>query len=167
MEMLKIDPWNALFIVINLLVLCVLMRIFLFKPLMGVLEKRDKLIKDDLSNAAEAKKKAAAILKEHEDSMASVKEESAALLSQAKERAGNEYDRIVGSAKEEADRIIEHANEAAQQSYNKAVAGAEGHITELAIDAAQKLLQKNSNEELNSTLYDSFIEETGEGDDSK
>lgn len=166
MEMLRVDPWNVLFTVINLLVLYVLMRIFLFKPLMGVIEKRNKMINDDLANAKDAKEKAEKMLKEHQEQIAGVKDEAANMLADAKKRARGEYDRIVMDANSHAERIITQANETAQQTLDKALAGAEEHISELAIDAAQKLLEKSSNDKLNSSLYDSFLEESGESDDS-
>ena len=167
MEMLRIVPSSVIFTVINLLVLTVRMKLFLFKPIMNVIEKRDKMIKDDLSQAQESMEKAQRMLKEHEEQMAAVKDDAANLLADAKKRARGEYDRIVADASEQAARIVSQADETARQTVDKAISGAEGHITELAAEAARKLLEQSSSAELNSSLYDSFLAEAGESDDGE
>lgn len=48
--MLSLD-WNLLITVINLVIFYVLLRIFLFKPVNNIIEKREKLIADRLSDA--------------------------------------------------------------------------------------------------------------------
>ena len=167
MEMLRIVPSSVIFTVINLLVLTVLMKIFLFKPIMNVIEQRDKMIKDDLAQARESKEKAQRMLKEHEERMAAVKDDAANLLADAKKRARGEYDRIVADASEQAARIVSQADETARQTVDKAISGAEGHISELAAEAARKLLEQSSGAELNRSLYDSFLVEAGEGNDGE
>lgn len=167
MEMLRIVPSSVIFTVINLLVLTVLMKLFLFKPIMNVIEKRDKMINDDLAQAQESMEKAQRMLKEHEEQMAAVKDDAANLLADAKKRARGEYDRIVADASEQAARIVSQADETARQTVDKAISGAEGHITELAAEAARKLLEQSSSAELNSSLYDSFLAEAGESDDGE
>lgn len=167
MEMLRIVPSSVIFTVINLLVLTVLMKIFLFKPIMNVIEQRDKMIKDDLAQARESKEKAQRMLKEHEERMAAVKDDAANLLADAKKRARGEYDRIVADASEQAARIVSQADETARQTVDKAISGAEGHISELAAEAARKLLEQSSGAELNRSLYDSFLAEAGEGNDGE
>ena len=167
MEMLGIVPSSVIFTVINLLVLTVLMKIFLFKPIMNVIEQRDKMIKDDLAQARESKEKAQRMLKEHEERMAAVKDDAANLLADAKKRARGEYDRIVADASEQAARIVSQADETARQTVDKAISGAEGHISELAAEAARKLLEQSSGAELNRSLYDSFLAEAGEGNDGE
>ena len=165
MEMLRIVPASVIWTVINLLVLTVLMRIFLFKPIMNVIEKRNKMINDDLSQAKESREQAEKLLEDHREQMESVKDEAANMLDDAKKRARDEYDMIVLDARENADRIISQANKDARQTVDKALAGAEGHIMDLAVETAKKLLEQSSNSGLNSSLYDSFLEETGESDD--
>lgn len=40
--MLQLDVWNVLFTIINLLILFVLMRIFLYKPVQKIIAKRQE-----------------------------------------------------------------------------------------------------------------------------
>ena len=43
--MLSIDPWNILWTVVNLLVLYLVFKKFLFKPVMKVINAREDMIK--------------------------------------------------------------------------------------------------------------------------
>lgn len=167
MEMLRVEFADVIITVINLLVIAFLMKLFLFKPIMKVIDERNKMINDDFEKAKQSKEKAEKMLKDHEEQMASVKDEAANLLADAKKRAEGEYNRIVSEADTEAKDIVNQANETAKQTVDKALSGAQGRITELAVDAAKKLLEQSSNAELNSSLYDSFLEETGEIDDGE
>ena len=42
--MLSVSPWNLLFTILNLLILLVLMKKFLYKPVLGIIAKRQELI---------------------------------------------------------------------------------------------------------------------------
>ena len=46
---------SAFWIVFNIIILFILLRIFLFKPVMGIIEKRQKLIQGQLDDAGEQK----------------------------------------------------------------------------------------------------------------
>ena len=48
--MLHVDP-NIFWTVVNLLILFILLRIFLFKPVLGMIEKRKAAIEGTLSDA--------------------------------------------------------------------------------------------------------------------
>ena len=51
--MLKLDI-NLLYTVVNILVMYALLRKFLFKPVQDVLDKRQKMVDDELANAQAA-----------------------------------------------------------------------------------------------------------------
>ena len=59
--MLKLDI-NLLWTVVNVLIMYALLRKFLFKPVQDVLDKRQKMVDDELANAQDAKTKAEAAL---------------------------------------------------------------------------------------------------------
>ena len=63
--MLKLDI-NLLYTVVNVLIMYALLRKFLFKPVQDVLDKRQKMVDDELANAQDAKTKAEADDKERD-----------------------------------------------------------------------------------------------------
>ena len=75
--MLKLDI-NLLYTVVNILVMYALLRKFLFKPVQDVLDKRQKMVDDELANAQDAKTKAEAALAAANDKLHNVDVEAAA-----------------------------------------------------------------------------------------
>ena len=55
--MLRID-FNLVLTIINLIVLYLILRKFLFRPVMDIMEKREKMIADGISHANEEQDKA-------------------------------------------------------------------------------------------------------------
>ena len=68
MQLLRID-WNVVFTIINLIVLYLILRKFLFRPVMDIMEKREKMIADGISHANEEQDKVHALKKQYEDAL--------------------------------------------------------------------------------------------------
>ena len=81
--MLNLDPWTILWTGINLVVLYLLMRRFLFKPVNAVMEQRAQAIQESLSQAEEAKQQAQALREENEAKLAQVRGQADQIVSQA------------------------------------------------------------------------------------
>ena len=73
--MLRID-FNLVLTIINLIVLYLILRKFLFRPVMDIMEKREKMIADGIGHANEEQDKAHALKKQYEDALNGAKEES-------------------------------------------------------------------------------------------
>ena len=102
--MLRID-FNLVLTIINLIVLYLILRKFLFRPVMDIMEKREKMIADGISHANEEQDKAHALKKQYEDALNGAKEESTMdaakkiLLENADNISGvNAYDQFLKDA---------------------------------------------------------------------
>lgn len=86
--MLKLDI-NLLYTVVNILVMYALLRKFLFKPVQDVLDKRQKMVDDELANAQDAKTRAEAALAAANDKLHNVDVEAAARREESAQQAEN------------------------------------------------------------------------------
>ena len=59
--MLSLEPWTLFWTVFNVLVLFLAMKKFLLKPVMGVIEKREAMIRQQFDEAENAKNQAQAM----------------------------------------------------------------------------------------------------------
>ena len=73
--MIRIDAANLIFTVINLLVLAVAMRIFLFKPVQNIIAKRQEEADKQLLEAAQKQEAAAALEQKYSDTLNNIEEE--------------------------------------------------------------------------------------------
>lgn len=160
--MLNINPWNLLFVVINLLVLLALMKKFLYKPVLNVIEKRQELIEEQFAKAASAKAEAEALKSQYETCLADAKMESAGIIKDAKVQAGAEYDKILENAEKQARTLIEEAKQLGQAEKAKAVKEADVQIAKLAVAAASKLVADTADAKKDHAIYEEFLKEAGE-----
>ena len=73
--MLRLD-FNLVLTMINLVVLYLILRKFLFRPLMNIMEQRRTMIADGLQHAEDTKKEAYALKSQYESALGGAKEES-------------------------------------------------------------------------------------------
>ena len=154
--MLSLDL-NLVWTIINLVVLYLLLRHFLFKPVMGIMEKRRQIIEDGLKNAQDAQNDAMKMKQEYEDALKGAKQESVQIIEQARSAAKNEYDRIVGEAGDKAGSIIENAKETVRVEREQTMKELQGEIVGLAVASAAKIVGRTADED----LYDQFLKEVG------
>lgn len=159
--MLRLDI-NLVFTIINLIVLFVLMRIFLFKPVNNIIAKREEAIRKQFDDADAVRKEAENLKTEYEASLAGAKDESARLITEAKEKARGEYDRIVKSADEEVNKKIQKAQETIEEEKQKTMRNMQSEIQGLVVAVAAKVVGSQVQAGDSSRLYDDFIAEMGE-----
>ena len=84
------------------------------------------------------------------------------LITEAKEKARGEYDRIVKSADEEVNNKIQKAQETIEEEKQKTMRNMQSEIQELVVAAATKVVGSQVQAGDSSRLYDDFIAEMGE-----
>ena len=104
---------------INLVVLYLILRKFLFRPLMNIMEQRRTMIADGLQHAEDTKKEAYALKSQYESALGGAKEESTRIIGQAKKDAKAEYDRILDEADQAAGKLMKDARETRSQAKNR------------------------------------------------
>ena len=155
--MLNINFWNIAFTIINIVVLYLFLKHFLMKPLMSILEERKQMVEKELDKAAAANRDADLLKKKYEVSLEKADEEAGRIVAQAKERAGEEYEKILSKA-DEAKKVIELERE-------KALNDLQASVTGLAMTAAAKLLSEQSSPENDRKRYQAFLASAGEKHD--
>ena len=137
--MLNLDPWTVLWTGINLVVLYLLMRHFLFKPVTAMMEQRTKAIEDGLSQAEAAKQAAQALDQENEARLAQVRGQADQIVAQAKLQGQREYDQIISSAQADAQAIRAEIERAVLEVY-RALGMRDCGCIDLIWDGAQAII---------------------------
>lgn len=163
--MLRLDM-NLVWNIVNFIILYLLLRHFLIGPVMNIMNKRQAMIEQNISNARESEGKAAVLKKEYEEKMAASSEEGSRLIEEAKNQARAQYDRILKDAGEEAGRVIEEAQKKAVADQERALREAQAQIAGLVIAAAAKVVNQEVSAKANQALYDSFLAEAGDSHDA-
>lgn len=162
-EFLSIDFFTALFTLANTIALFLVMKKFLFKPVMGLIDARQKEIDDMYSQADSARQEAQALEAEYRQKLDAAGQTSERMVKEAVARGQSRQEEILRQANEEADAIRAKAAEDAQREKKKAINEAKTEISDIALSIAGKVVEKELSGADQSALVDKFIAELGEG----
>ena len=160
--MLKIDPVNLICTVVNLLVLFVALRVFLFKPVQKIIADRQAEADRQLAEAAAKQTEAETLRDRYCESLAQAEEEKRQMLKSAREDADAQYQRIVGEAKDKARQIEEKAVADAHAQKDQILKNTQQEIGDMVVDAVHKIAATQKNAETDKSLYEEFLIKAGE-----
>lgn len=165
-KVLKLDVWNLIFTVVNLIVLYLLLRKFLIGPVIKIMEQRKTIIEEGLASARAAQQEADELKRQYELQIGTAQEESDRIISRAKVDARAVYDKVVSEADQQAGKVLADARKNIEIERGKAIREMESEIAGLALDAAVKIAGKGTKDADNLALYDEFLAKAGEADDT-
>ena len=132
---------------------------FVWPPLLGAIEKRQKEIADGLAAAQEGKASLEIAEKKSAQSLGEAKQKAAEIISQAEKRASEILEDAKNQAKEEGDRIILGAKAEIDQEVNRAKETLRSQVSSLAIAGAEKILLKEIDKKTHSDMLNKLAKE--------
>jgi F-type H+-transporting ATPase subunit b len=139
----------------NVILMVWLLTMFLYRPVLNMLNERTRRIQDSLKEAEQVKEQLARANQDYDAKLAQARQEAAGILAQAQERAKSQEAEIVAQARQEAERIRAEAREQATQERDRLLRDIKGQMAELVTRTASRVL----GEELKSN-HDRLIEES-------
>ena len=133
--MLEFDIWTIAFSIINILVLFLFLKKFLFGRIQNIMDQRATAVQADLDQAKASKEEAHQLRQQYEDTLS--------------------------GAKQEASRMIQNAQKEIDAERQNTLAGAQKEIADLALAAAAKLVEGKMDDAENRNLVDAFLKEEG------
>ena len=152
---------NLLYTVVNILVLFLLLRKFLYKPVMDIIAQRQKQVDDALNAAETSKKEAAAAMNAAQEKLRGVDNEAAARRTAYEQQAETEKQQLLADARKQADAIVAEGKAAAEAERQNKLRQADAQTTALARAMCEKLLSRNLTEQDDARLLDDLLEKAG------
>ena len=135
-DLVTLTPWHMIFMLGNLLILTLLVKHFLFKPVQKILNERQRRADALIADAKQAKEQAEAM--------------------QA------EYEKTLNAARAQAAEIKRKAGEEIEQQRKKALNEVKDEIGGMAMAIASKVVEREIQEKDHQQLIDEFIEKVGD-----
>lgn len=148
-------------VAVNLLVLYMILKRVLFKPVTQFMENRTKAIRDSLAQADRAKIEASEIQGRYEVQLKEARQEAARIIEEARTRGHREYETLLAAAKTDAEALLERTREEIQRERESMLREIRGQVAGLALAAASKVIEANMDTESNRRLVAKFIDEAG------
>ena len=157
MEALGLNLGYLLVQIGSFLIVLLVLRAWVYKPLIAMLEKRRADIAQGLEDAriaAEAREHAE---QEAEKVLADARAKAATVAAEIATRAEEQSHQIIAEAEQHAAKIKETARTEAEQERNRVLGEARGQIGALAMAATQKLIGEALDEKRQRALIDEFF----------
>ena len=165
LEVISVNIWQILVSFCNLLILTLVVKRFLFKPVKKVLDSRREAIDQDYAQVAEARALAEKDRKQYAMAMAAAKQTGDQIIADAERDAGFRGSEIVAEARERANDIRRQAEADAVLEKKKAEEDIRREIAEVSTQLTGKLLEREINPEDHRSLIDSFLREIDDDND--
>ena len=159
---LGVNPWTALFILLNTLTIFFVARKFLFGPVMTIIAERQQEIDGMYASAGEAQKEAETLRAEYQQKLSAAQQTSERLVREAVARGQSREEEIIRKANAEAAAILCKASHDIALEKKKAINDAKDEIAGISLAIAGKVVGRELNGADQSALIDRFINELGD-----
>ncbi len=148
--------------IINFLVLFFLLKRFLWKPVLSIIEAREKEIAAQLEQAENAREDAVKVKEDYERRLAEAQRRAEEIIARATRKAEDLANEIKEKAQAEAAEILERAEETIRREKEEALAELRDQVADLALEVASKVLGRAVTDADHERLARQFLAEVGE-----
>lgn len=149
---------------INIVVLFVLLRVILYKPVYRFLQARKEKIDSEYKAAETAKREAGEFKRQYDQKAEAARHDAEEQAADIIRRANSEAGDIVAAAHGEAREIVDEAAKKAEENRRKVMEDAKDDLVDSALSLTEKILGREVTEEDNRRIIDGFFENAEKGD---
>lgn len=164
-EIISVNLWQILVSLLNLVILFLIIKKFLYQPVKNVLKSRQDKIDEQNNKASEYLSDAERTKTELEAKLNDAENQADNILNEATVNAQRRKDKILSEARDEAESIIRQAKTNAELEMKKAESEIKTQIVDVSFELSKKIIEREIKEEDHHKLIDSFITQIGDGDE--
>ena len=149
--------WGA----ISFVVLFILLRKFAYPSIKKGMEARSERIRASLAEAEKTREEAQEILDDYRRQLADAKSEAARIIDEARRAADKIRQDLRKQAEAEVAEVKQRAQDDIAAQASRTMADLQARVSLMVIELAEKVVEKNLDEDTNKALIDRFIREVG------
>ena len=158
LELISLNVWHIVASIANLLLLMLILKKFLWKPVKKVLAERQNQV-DEIYRTAEKAAEAAELDKAlYSEKLAGARAEAESIVKAATARADRQSDEIIEAANKKAADTIRKAEAELEQEKKKAMNDLKNEISDISVAIASGIVDREINADDHKELIDSFID---------
>lgn len=144
---------------INFGILLLVFSVFLYKPLLRVLDERKQRIQEGLEASDESKRQLAQTEEEVAKELAKAREQGQALIGEAQQMAQRIQNEAREAARGESEHMLERARNEIQLERDAAIAELRREFADLTITAAERVINQSLDKDKHRTLIEEVLAE--------
>ena len=158
LELISLNLWHIAASILNLLILTLILKKFLFKPVHNMLAKRQEQVDELYREAEDSRRKAEEDKAFYGEKLAGAVEEAETIVRSAAQRADRQSDEILTDARRRAAETVRQAEEDIEQAKKKAMDELKNEVAEISVQIAENVVGRELNGDDHRELIDSFID---------
>lgn len=162
LEIISVNIWSILVSLANLLIMFLILKRFLFKPVQKMMAARKQQVDQIYQDAKENRDSAINIKQEYEARLATAREEADGLVRNAVQTAQRKGDAIVAEANSQASHLKQKAEQEIAQEKKQMLQDVRGEISDIAVSIASKVVEREVKKQDYDGFVDEFIKNVGE-----
>lgn len=162
LDIISVNIWNILVSLLNLLVLFLILKKFLFKPVQKVMAERENQVSSIYQDAETDRKAAADMRQEYEARLAAAREEADGLVRSAVQTAQRRSDAIMADAASQASHMKQKAELEIAMEKKQMLQSVQTEISDMAVSIASKVVEREIRKTDHDAFVDEFIKNVGE-----
>lgn len=159
MDLLNPNVGLAIWTIVTFVIVLLVLRRFAWKPILAGMEAREAGIRRLIDDAEAARGEADRLLEEYNRRLAEAREEGRKLVAEAKEAAERVRAETLDRARAEAEGIVARAGAEIDLERRKALAEIRERAVDLAIGAAERVLEESLNEGRHRRVAEDYLKE--------
>ena len=162
LDIISINIWHIVISLANLVILFLILKKLLFKPVKKIVDKRQKELEAEYCKAEKIQAEADAIKAEWEGKMATAEAEADKIISDAVERADSRNEVMLYESREKADQIIRKAKADIERERKDARETFKKEIVDVSQTLSEQIIGREINMDDHRDLIDRAIDRIGE-----
>ena len=159
---MDIHPVDLLLHVLNIVVLFVLLRMILWKPIIRFLTARQEEIDTRLRESKEMLAEAAHMKAGYEADIGNLEERGRVIVRESEMKAAASSEEILGNARADSEVMLEEARARIEKEKTQAIVSAHLEVARLATDMAARILRREVTVRDTQAAVDGFFSEEGQ-----
>ncbi len=142
---------------VTFVALLVLLRVVAWKPVLGILDEREKVIKDSIEEAEKAREEAEKHLAEGREALKAARQEMSAIIEKGQREAERLRQEMLAKAQQDAEETRRRGLDAIEREKRAAVAEIRTAAVDLAIAAAGRIVASSMDEKSQRKMASEFL----------
>jgi F-type H+-transporting ATPase subunit b len=146
--------------VLTFLAVLFALRVFLYRPVMEMLDQRAQRVREGLEAADQSKVQAAEAEQDVAQQLQEARQQGQALIAQAQEAGKRIEEEARAQARREGDALLERARNEIQLERDQAIAELRREFADLTINAAEKVINQSLDGQAHRRLIEEVLDES-------
>lgn len=143
---------------VTFVILAFLLGKFAWKPILALLDERERSVRESLESARKARAEADEMLQKNQEFLANARRETAALLEQGRRESETLRAELLAQARKESQDLVEQGKRQIQYEQKQAVEELRRQVAGLAIGAAERVIKSNLDDAAHRKLVADYLQ---------